>query len=73
LRLPETYTAKTQSKGIYAFRYDATSGKLTAWALRQTPDILRGDSSQRQILYAVKRRRQVSLSRRLRSMRKRIC
>src|SRR5215467_15204699 len=25
-----TYTTKTQSKGIYAFRYDATSGKLTA-------------------------------------------
>jgi 6-phosphogluconolactonase len=24
-----TYTAKTNSKGIYAFRYDATSGKLT--------------------------------------------
>src|SRR5215475_13998536 len=23
-----TYTAKTQSKGIYAFRYDASSGKL---------------------------------------------
>src|SRR6516225_2981708 len=25
-----TYTAKTQSKGIYAFRYDAGSGKLKA-------------------------------------------
>ena len=34
-----TYTAKTQSKGIYAFRYDATSGKLTAMGLAaETPD-----------------------------------
>src|SRR5260221_4244520 len=34
-----TYTAKTQSKGIYAFRYDATSGKLTALGVAaETPD-----------------------------------
>jgi 6-phosphogluconolactonase len=34
-----TYTAKTQSKGIYAFRYDATSGKLTAIGVAaETPD-----------------------------------
>lgn len=34
-----TYTAKTQSKGIYAFRYDAASGKLTALGVAaETPD-----------------------------------
>jgi 6-phosphogluconolactonase len=34
-----TYTTKTQSKGIYAFRYDATSGKLTPAGLAaETPD-----------------------------------
>src|SRR5882762_2944994 len=34
-----TYTTKTQSKGIYAFRYDATSGKLTAIGVAaETPD-----------------------------------
>jgi 6-phosphogluconolactonase len=34
-----TYTAKTQSKGIYAFRYDASSGKLTALGVAaETPD-----------------------------------
>lgn len=34
-----TYTTKTQSKGIYAFRYDATSGKLTALGVAaETPD-----------------------------------
>jgi len=34
-----TYTAKTQSKGIYAFRYDATSGKLTPLGVAaETPD-----------------------------------
>jgi len=34
-----TYTTKTQSKGIYAFRYDATSGKLTAAGVAaETPD-----------------------------------
>src|SRR5215468_1663897 len=34
-----TYTSKTQSKGIYAFRYDATSGKMTALGLAaETPD-----------------------------------
>ena len=34
-----TYTAKTQSKGIYAFRYDAGSGKLTALGVAaETPD-----------------------------------
>jgi len=34
-----TYTAKTQSKGIYSFRYDATTGKLTAIGLAaETPD-----------------------------------
>jgi len=34
-----TYTAKTQSKGIYAFRYDATSGKLTPTGVAaETPD-----------------------------------
>ena len=33
-----TYTGKTQSKGIYAFRYDAASGKLTALGLAtETP------------------------------------
>jgi 6-phosphogluconolactonase len=34
-----TYTAKTQSKGIYAFRYDASGGKLTALGVAaETPD-----------------------------------
>jgi 6-phosphogluconolactonase len=34
-----TYTAKTQSKGIYAFRYDAGSGKLTAMGVAaESPD-----------------------------------
>ncbi|HXJ45288.1 MAG TPA: lactonase family protein [Candidatus Dormibacteraeota bacterium] len=34
-----TYTAKTQSKGIYSFRYDATTGKLTAIGVAaETPD-----------------------------------
>jgi 6-phosphogluconolactonase len=34
-----TYTTKTQSKGIYAFRYDATSGKLTSLGVAaETPD-----------------------------------
>jgi len=34
-----TYTTKTQSKGIYLFRYDATSGKLTpAGVAAETPD-----------------------------------
>ncbi|HLZ12457.1 MAG TPA: lactonase family protein [Candidatus Acidoferrum sp.] len=34
-----TYTTKTQSKGIYAFRYDASSGKLTALGVAaETPD-----------------------------------
>ena len=34
-----TYTTKTQSKGIYAFRYDATSGKLTLVGVAaETPD-----------------------------------
>src|SRR5262245_48123939 len=34
-----TYTAKTQSKGIYAFRYDAGSGKATGLRLAiETPD-----------------------------------
>jgi 6-phosphogluconolactonase len=34
-----TYTAKTQSKGIYAFRYDARTGKLTALGVAaETPD-----------------------------------
>jgi len=34
-----TYTAKTQSKGIYAFRYDAASGKLTPLGVAaETPD-----------------------------------
>src|SRR5438128_1013101 len=34
-----TYTAKTQSKGIYAFRYDASTGKLTALGVAaETPD-----------------------------------
>ena len=34
-----TYTAKTQSKGIYAFRYDAKSGKLTPLGIAaETPD-----------------------------------
>lgn len=34
-----TYTTKTQSKGIYEFRYDAKSGKLTAIGVAaETPD-----------------------------------
>jgi 6-phosphogluconolactonase len=34
-----TYTAKTASKGIYAFRYDASSGKLTPIGVAaETPD-----------------------------------
>lgn len=34
-----TYTAKTQSKGIYAFRYDASTGKMTALGVvGETPD-----------------------------------
>jgi 6-phosphogluconolactonase len=34
-----TYTAKTQSKGIYAFRYDAGAGKLTPLGVAaETPD-----------------------------------
>jgi 6-phosphogluconolactonase len=34
-----TYTTKTQSKGIYAFRYDANSGKLTPLGVAaETPD-----------------------------------
>ncbi len=34
-----TYTAKTQSKGVYAFRYDASTGKLIALGLAaETPD-----------------------------------
>ena len=34
-----TYTAKTASKGIYAFRYDANSGKLTPLGVAaETPD-----------------------------------
>src|ERR1051325_2235718 len=34
-----TYTAKTQSKGIYAFRYDAGTGKLTTLGVAaETPD-----------------------------------
>lgn len=34
-----TYTTKTQSKGVYLFRYDATSGKLTpAGVAAETPD-----------------------------------
>jgi 6-phosphogluconolactonase len=34
-----TYTTKTASKGIYAFRYDATSGKLSPIGLAaETPD-----------------------------------
>ena len=34
-----TYTTKTQSKGIYAYRYDATSGKLTELGVAaETPD-----------------------------------
>jgi 6-phosphogluconolactonase len=34
-----TYTAKTQSKGIYAFRYEASTGKMTALGVAaQTPD-----------------------------------
>lgn len=34
-----TYTAKTSSKGIYAFRYDANSGKLTPIGIAaETPD-----------------------------------
>src|SRR5262252_3660961 len=34
-----TYTTKTASKGIYAFRYDASSGKLTALGVAaETPD-----------------------------------
>jgi 6-phosphogluconolactonase len=34
-----TYTTKTASKGIYAFRFDATSGKLTPLALAaEMPD-----------------------------------
>lgn len=34
-----TYTTKTQSKGIYAFRYDATNGKLNPIGVAaETPD-----------------------------------
>ena len=34
-----TYTTKTQSKGIYLFRYDATSGKLNPMGVAaETPD-----------------------------------
>jgi 6-phosphogluconolactonase len=34
-----TYTAKTASKGIYVFRYDANSGKLTSLGVAaETPD-----------------------------------
>jgi len=34
-----TYTTKTQSKGIYAFRYDAVNGKMTALGLAaESPD-----------------------------------
>src|SRR5262245_65779423 len=34
-----TYTTKTASKGIYAFRYDASSGKLTPVGVAaETPD-----------------------------------
>ncbi|HJZ64824.1 MAG TPA: lactonase family protein [Candidatus Acidoferrum sp.] len=34
-----TYTTKTQSKGIYMFRYDAANGKMTALGLAaETPD-----------------------------------
>src|SRR5215475_3732014 len=34
-----TYTTKTQSKGIYAFKYDATSGKLSPLGVAaETPD-----------------------------------
>src|SRR5205085_4948018 len=34
-----TYTTKTASKGIYAFRYDANSGKLTPIGVAaETPD-----------------------------------
>src|SRR5262249_40012721 len=34
-----TYTTKTESKGIYAFRYDAVAGKVTGLRLDiETPD-----------------------------------
>src|SRR5579859_2331817 len=34
-----TYTSKTQSKGIYAFRYDGSTGKMTALGVAaETPD-----------------------------------
>ena len=50
-----TYTAKTDSKGIYSFRFDSSTGRLTAMALAapaQDPSFLTVASNEK-YLYAV--------------------
>ena len=50
-----TYTAKTESKGIYSFRFDSSTGRLTAMALAapaQDPSFLTVASNEK-YLYAV--------------------